>query len=124
MSDVEFFNLFSLIVPLQVRERQETREAKPGLSDDDKIRLQLYVDVHFLLKKLQEIGAIDKVTQNFILRVFYHVLNGYFSHNSCSMPSKAMMFYHYSFQDAKTQESIANVVDVAVANFIKDVQNL
>ena len=62
MSDVEFFNPFSLIVPLQVRERQETREAKPGLSDDDKIRLQLYVDVHFLLKKLQEIGAIDKVT--------------------------------------------------------------
>ena len=40
------------------------------------------------------------------------------------MPSKAMMFYHHPFQDAKTQESIANVVDVAVANFIKDVQNL
>jgi len=70
----------------KVRERQETREAKPGLSDDDKIRLQLYVDVHFLLKKLHEIGAIEK--------------------------------------DAKTQESIAYVVDVAVANFIKDVQNL
>ena len=45
----------------QVRERQETREAKPGLSDDDKIRLQLYVDVHFLLKKLREIGAIEQV---------------------------------------------------------------
>jgi len=70
----------------KVRERQETREVKPGLSDDDKIRLQLYVDVHFLLGKLQELGAID--------------------------------------EDAKTQESIANVVDVAVANFIKDVQNL
>jgi len=70
----------------KVRERQETREAKPGLSDDDKIRLQLYVDVHFLLEKLREIGAID--------------------------------------QDVKTQESISNVVDVAVANFIKDVQNL
>jgi len=70
----------------KVRERQETREAKPGLSDDDKIRLQLYVDVHFLLGKLHELGAID--------------------------------------QGEKTQESIANVVDVAVANFIKDVQNL
>jgi len=69
-----------------VRERQETREAKPGLSDDDKIRLQLYVDVHFLLKKLREIGAIE--------------------------------------QDEQNQESIANVVDVAVAKFIKDVQNL
>ena len=41
-----------------------------------------------------------------------------------AVPSKAMMFYHHPFQDAKTQESIANVVDVAVANFIKDVQNL
>ena len=48
----------------QVRERQETREAKPGLSDDDKIRLQLYVDVHFLLGKLTEIGAIKEVTPN------------------------------------------------------------
>ena len=28
------------------------------------------------------------------------------------------------FQDVKTPESISNVVDVAVANFIKDVQNL
>jgi len=44
----------------KVRERQETREAKPGLSDDDKIRLQLYVDVHFLLGKLTEIGAIKE----------------------------------------------------------------
>ena len=48
----------------QVRERQETREAKPGLSDDDKIRLQLYVDVHFLLGKLTEIGAIKEVVPN------------------------------------------------------------
>ena len=47
-----------------MRERQETREAKPGLSDDDKIRLQLYVDVHFLLGKLTEIGAIKEVTLN------------------------------------------------------------
>ena len=47
-----------------MRERQETREAKPGLSDDDKIRLQLYVDVHFLLGKLTEIGAIKEVTPN------------------------------------------------------------
>ena len=51
----------------QVRERQETREAKPGLSDDDKIRLQLYVDVHFLLGKLTEIGAIKEVTHLFYL---------------------------------------------------------
>merc|ERR1712203_1215355 len=70
----------------KVRERQETREAKPGLSDDDKIRLQLYVDVHFLLKKLLEMGATE--------------------------------------QDKESQESIANVVDVVVANFIKDVQQL
>merc|ERR1719454_651480 len=70
----------------KVRERQETREAKPGLSDDDKIRLQLYVDVHFLLGKLTEIGAIK--------------------------------------EGCESQENIANVVDVAVAKFIKDVQNL
>ena len=44
-----------------MRERQETREVKPGLTDDDKIRLQLYVDVHFLLKKLLEMGAIEQV---------------------------------------------------------------
>ena len=50
-----------------MRERQETREAKPGLSDDDKIRLQLYVDVHFLLGKLTEIGAIKEVTHLFYL---------------------------------------------------------
>ena len=50
-----------------MRERQETREAKPGLSDDDKIRLQLYVDVHFLLKKLREIGAVDQVTSNLLM---------------------------------------------------------
>ena len=47
-----------------MRERQETREAKPGLSDDDKIRLQLYVDVHFLLGKLHELRAIDQVMSN------------------------------------------------------------
>ena len=47
-----------------MRERQETREAKPGLSDDDKIRLQLYVDVHFFLGKLHELGAIDQVISN------------------------------------------------------------
>ena len=53
-----------------MRERQETREAKPGLSDDDKIRLQLYVDVHFLLKKLHEIGAVDQVTSNLLLMAY------------------------------------------------------
>ena len=37
----------------------------------------------------------------------------------------AIQFKHKSFfQGEKTQESIANVVDVAVANFIKDVQIL
>ena len=56
----------------QVRERQETREAKPGLSDDDKIRLQLYVDVHFLLGKLTEIGAIKEVTPNFFFQQLRH----------------------------------------------------
>ena len=50
-----------------MRERQETREAKPGLSDDDKIRLQLFVDVHFLLKKLREIGATEQVAENFLI---------------------------------------------------------
>merc|ERR1711962_1789283 len=42
----------------KVRERQETKETKPGLSDDDKIRLQLYIDVHFLVKKLKELGGM------------------------------------------------------------------
>lgn len=41
----------------KVRDRQETKETKPGLSDDDKIRLQLYIDVHFLLRKLEELGG-------------------------------------------------------------------
>lgn len=42
----------------KVRDRQETKETKPGLSDDDKIRLQLYIDVHFLVKKLKELGGM------------------------------------------------------------------
>ena len=50
-----------------MRERQETREVKPGLTDDDKIRLQLYVDVHFLLKKLLEMGATEQVNYLLIL---------------------------------------------------------
>lgn len=44
----------------KVRDRQETKEVKPGLSDDDKIRLQLYLDVHFLLKKLEEMGGNEE----------------------------------------------------------------
>ena len=116
-----------------MRERQETREAKPGLSDDDKIRLQLYVDVHFLLEKLREIGAIDQVILNLLLTLLVSSVKilrtMYFDpvlrFNRCSMPSKAQFFITPSaFQDVKTQESISNVVDVAVANFIKDVQNL
>ena len=98
----------------KVRERQETREAKPGLSDDDKIRLQLYVDVHFLLGKLTEIGAIKEVTPN----LCYLWWRG--------KVTKSLLWKTTTshFQGCESQEKLANVVDEPVAKFIKDIQNI